>query len=122
MLASALLLTLCWLNKVTNTQNWPTTKGEIAATRVVRNDFTFPGGGIVKAFKGEYELLYSVSGREYSIWVPSGWEDKDPDFIRAKLESHPGTCYNVRYDPSNPVRALGFRIDCGTQMHPESNP
>jgi len=58
-------------------------------------------------YRGEYELRYTVNGREYYVWANSGWSDVDKQFVQAKVDYLPQQCdFRVRYNPLRPAEAI----------------
>jgi hypothetical protein len=98
-----------YLDRLTSTNSWQETRCAVVGSRVVRSDVADSFSAMVM-FKGEYELRYTVGGREYSLWVDSGWADTSHQFVETKLESLPEYCaFDIRYNPRKPSQAIATR-------------
>jgi hypothetical protein len=61
-------------------------------------------------YRGEYELEYTVDGKNYFIWTDAGWLDQNKEFVQEKVEVLPKRCeFAVRYNPIAPSEATALR-------------
>jgi hypothetical protein len=108
-LAVALVLVGAFVLHSGSTRLWPEAHCVVAGSRVIRADVADSFRAIV-LYKGEYQLRYSVDGRDYYVWVSSGWADPDKEFVRSKVDYLPETCdFRVRYNPLHPSDAIAIR-------------
>jgi hypothetical protein len=64
----------------------------------------------IAMYRGEYQLRYTVGGREYYIWANSGWSDVDKQFVQAKVDFLPNRCdFRIRYNPVRPGEGIAIR-------------
>lgn len=100
---------IVYLGTTGRTNSWAETACTVSSSRVVRTNVPIGRfGEPVVMYKGEYQLCYRVNGRDYFIWVNSGWLDADRVFVENHVSSYdPDRCdYRVRYNPANPTEAF----------------
>ena len=80
---------------------WPKVRGTVQETRVVAD----PIGSKRIMWKAEYRVVYSVAGREYSVWADSGVRDEGKTVVQAEIPKGIPPCW-VRYNPRRPEGAV----------------
>jgi hypothetical protein len=91
-------------------ESWPRVQGKSTDTRIVRRAPTGRNFPFI-VYVGECAVEYSVAGKKYSVWVPSGYASPDPKFIFDKVQECPVSRYAVHYNPKNPGEAVAKGID-----------
>lgn len=105
-LAVCLVGLLSYLFRSSRTDSWLRAECTVTGSRVIRYDAADSWRDIV-LFRGQFELRYEVSGRDYYTWVDAGWLDRDREFVEQKVASIPQNCaFVVRYNPRNPRQAI----------------
>lgn len=97
-----------WLLIGGSTKSWLAADCSVVSSRVVRADGPYGlHGAVIVMYRAEYQLRYSVAGKDYLIWTNAGWMDKDRHFVEGKVENLPQQCpAQVRYNPKNPAEAV----------------
>jgi len=92
-------------NKRGQTNSWSEAPCKIVSSRVVaRTVYTPP---IFALYKGEYQLRYAVTGREFSIWADAVDWNEDRAFVERSISAPPLQCpYTVRYNRAKPSEAV----------------
>lgn len=87
---------------------WLQVQGSVRDTRiVVDHAFQTKWGGQL-TWKAEYNVVYSIAGREYAVWADSGIRGEDEAGVRLLLPMSRPSC-RVRYDPQIPAVSVA---DC----------
>ena len=90
-----------------STEGWPETGCTIAGSRVVRDVAAPVRSHVVVLYIGEYQLRYTVRGKDYYIWASAGWSDPEKQFVEAKMDYLPDHCnFRIRYNPVRPSEAF----------------
>jgi hypothetical protein len=92
-----------------STKGWPETDCSIAGSRVVRDVVPNPpvNSHLVVLYRGEYQLRYTVEGKDFYTWVSSGPSDAEKEFVEAKMDKLPDRCnFRIRYNPNRPSEAV----------------
>src|SRR5581483_2838324 len=95
-----------------NTDSWPVAKDcTIVDSRVVRYYVAYGRENVLPLYRGEYDVRYTVNGREYDIWTFSGYMDKDQWFVKdlVRVSEQERCDFHIRYNPKNPQDALVTR-------------
>ena len=89
-------------------RTWPTTKGLPVTTRVVKETATrkFP----YSLYGGECSVQYTVEGKDYFLWVRTGYMDPDPGVMADRMSVCPISHNIVRYNPRDPADAVAERF------------
>ena len=80
---------------------WLRVQGTIHDTRIVVDHALQTKWGAQLTWKAEYNVVYSIAGREYAVWADSGIRREDEDGVRQLLPRSRPSC-RVRYDPQSP--------------------
>lgn len=101
--------TLAYFVHLGNSDSWPETDCAVVGNRVVRDDVRYANGSGFVMYKGQYQLRYSVSGRDYFVWANAGWSDPEKQFVQNKVDYLPEHCdFRVRYNPLHPGVAVAI--------------
>ena len=88
-----------------NGAEWVTAQGTIQDTRVVPYNALETKWGTQLTWIAEYRVVYSVGGREYSVWADSGIRGESKPEVQLRLPQFLPTC-RVRYNPKEPESAV----------------
>jgi len=89
-------------------RSWPSTTGTPVETRVREKLFgKYTRTRVYRDYILECRVRYSVSGREYSIWV-EGDTSLDRKWLTEGGQQCPFSSYDVHYDPKDPEIAHAF--------------
>lgn len=92
-----------------NTDKWPETECTVTGDRVVRDPFVVLSHRVIVMYKGEFQLKYTVAGRNYYVWAPAGVSDPDQGFVKSAVHCVPDHCnFRIRYNPDNPSVAFAI--------------
>ena len=92
-----------------NTDSWLEADCVVIGNRVIRDYIGFTQGGVLALYKGQYQLRYTVSGRDYYVWTDAGVTDSEKKFVEGKVYYLPERCdYRVRYNPDQPNQAIAI--------------
>ena len=86
---------------------WTTTQGIVQDTRVVPHSAYETKWGSQLIWIAEYRVVYSVGGREYSVWASSGIRDESKPDVELRLPQSRPAC-RVRYDVKKPESAVAY--------------
>ena len=84
---------------------WTTAQGSIQDTRVVPYRALETKWGSELIWIAEYRVVYSVGGREYSVWANSGIRGESKPDVQLRLPQVRPTC-QVRYNVKEPESAV----------------
>ena len=86
---------------------WPQVRGTPTGTRTVKEPpkILF----YMTIYSGECSVEYTVAGKRYSVWDPSGYLDPNPKWVSDHMQQCPVSRYVVHYNPEDPSDAFGER-------------
>lgn len=81
-----------------------TVGGAVRSTRIVPDHASETKWGSELTWRAEYQVIYSVGGREYSVWADSGIRRESEDSVQLALPKSSISC-RVQYHPNTPETA-----------------
>jgi hypothetical protein len=88
-------------------ESWPQTEGIPTGTRVVQEPATRTFR--YRAYVGECSVMYTVAGKQYTIWTRSGYMHSDQNALASKMTVCPVSHFVVNYNPKDPSEAVTKR-------------
>ena len=104
----AVIAILVYLGYKGRTGYWPHVSCSFVGSRAVQ-DIEAAGqfGAPVVMYQGQYDVQYTVEGRNYRAWVNAPWLDLNKQFVQDRVNTLPDNdkC-DVRYDPRHPANGI----------------
>jgi hypothetical protein len=97
-----------------NIDSWQEADCAVIGNRVIRDYVGAAHASVLVLYKAQYQLRYTVGGRDFYIWADAGVSDTDKRFVEGKVDYLPEHCnYRVRYNPIHPDEAIAIwkRVD-----------